>query len=881
MRTVRRWWKQLAGSVTGKRDDDLAQEIESHLEMHTAENIRAGMTPGEARRRAHAQLGGIEAVKESVRDQRGMEWLDSSFLDIKYAVRTLRRNPGFATTAILSLALGLGTSLAVFTVADNLLVRPLPHPDAQQLVIVWEGNPHRGLTRNVVSPGNYLDWKAQSDVFEGMAGCQQTRSILAAGERVEEIGVQRVTADFFDVLRSRPYRGRFFTAAEDLASRNTDSVLVISHRFWQSWFGGDESVIGRRVQVNSVARTIIGVMPPGFYFRDRTVDVWEPLGLNPAQNYRKSQGRWMNVIARLKDSVPISQAQAEMNVIGTRLASAYPEFDKGWAIELETLRDSLTGSVKPSLLVLLGAVGLLLAVACANIANLLLARYLTRQREIAVRASLGAARSRVVRQLLTESVLLSLAGGAAGVLLARGIVKVLLVLAPESIIRAADVQVDLRIYVVAVALSVVTGIVFGLAPGLVAARTDLTFSLRTDSRTSTGKGGHLRLWLVGAEIAMTVVLLVGALLLFQSLTGLQSIRSGLDPSNVLTFVVNLPSGRYQEVPKRTQFFARTIEELRNLPGVQQASAVSYPPFSGPGAGTWIRFENAPAAKPGEELSALVRVVMPEYFKTLGVPLQRGRDFTAADNTPASPHRFIVNEAFVHAYVKDHAPLGKRISVLMESDNPFGEIVGVVGNIREWSVEQEPRPTVYYPHAKLGMSGMTLLAKTAAKPSALASAAADVVRKVDAAQPVSEVRTMEEILGQDYARQRFSAVLLIFFSIAALVVAAIGIYGVIGHAVSQRTREIGLRVALGAPPRQIAGMVAASGAKVIVAGIIAGIAGSLALTGLVRNLLYGVGPRDPFTFGMVIATMVLIAGIAVWLPARRALRLSPMDALRTE
>lgn len=815
-----------------------------------------------------------------MRDQSTASWVDSVARDLKYAARTLRRNPGFAITAALSLALGLGASLAVFTVTDNLLIRPLPYPGAQQLVMVWDANLARGISRNVVSPGNYFDWKAQNDVFEAMGAFRPSRAVFMSGERVEELGRQSVSSEFFDILRVKPYRGRFFTAQEERAPAVSESVVIISHRLWRNWFGGDESAIGRRVQVNSAPRTVIGVMPPGFTFRDRTIDLWEPLGLNPAENYRKSQGRWMMVIARLKDGVRLSQAQAEMNAIASRLASAYPEFNANWTVDLETLRDSLAGSAKMPLLVLLGASGLLLAVACANAANLLLARNLAKQREIAVRASLGAGRARVIRELLTESLLLSLLGGAVGILLAKWMVRILLLLAPDSVTLAAEVQVDLRIYAVALLLSLLTGTLFGLAPSLAAARSDLTIALRGGSRTHTGKSGALRLWLAGAEIAMTVILLTGALLLFQSLTGLQSIRSGLDPSHLLTFRVNLPGARYQEVPKRTGFFARAIQELRKLPGVRMASAVSYPPFSGPGAGTWVRIEGKPPAKPGEELLTLVRVVMPDYFRTLGVPVKRGRDFSEADNKPESPPRFIVNEAFVRKYLGGEEPLGRRISVLMASDNPFGEITGVAGDIRELSIEKDAEPTVYYPHAKLGMSGMTMLVKVHGSPLAVARSCQDAVHRLDAGQPVSAVRSMEEILGQDFARQRFSSVLLAFFSIAALFVAAIGIYGVAGHAVSQRTREIGLRVALGAEPLRIAAMVAASGAKVMAAGVLTGLAGSLALTGMLRSLLYGVGPHDPKTFAAVFAVMVSVAVVAIALPARRALRLSPMDAIRT-
>ena len=891
MRRLRAVLVRLAGWFGRARSErEWTAEFESHLQMHIEDNLCAGMNAEEARREALVKFGGVESVKESMRDRATFSWVDASWQDIRYALRSLRRSPGFAATAILSLALGLGASLAVFTVADSLLVRPLPYRKASQLVMIWEANPQRGFRHNIVSPGNYLDWKAQNDIFAGMAGLRESRSVLIDGDRAEEFGKQSVTADFFPVLGVQPVRGRLFTTEEDRASISNDTLLLISYRLWQSWFGGDDNVIGRKVQINSLPRTIIGVLPPSFYFLNRNVDLWEPLGLNPAQDYRKTEGYWMTCVARMRPGVTVSQTQSHMATLAARLEAAHPEFNKNWTVEIEPLRDSMirdrdvggdSAPVKTSLLALLGAVGLLLAVACANVANLLLARYSSRRREIAVRASLGAGRGRVVRQLLTESILLSLVGGICGVLLARWAVTGLLLFAPANLTQSADIHLDSRIVVFALGLSMLTGILLGMAPALVTSRANLVDALRGDNRSGLGAGGNLRSWLVGAEIAISVVLLAGAMLLFRTLVGYEALHPGLDPSNLLTFRVSLPEARYEKTPQRTQFFRSAIEQIEHLPGVRSASAVIFPPFSGPGFGTWVNIEGRPPAKKGEELLALIRSVLPGYFHTLSIPIKQGRDFTESDNLETSPQRFIVNEAFVRQFLRGEQPLGKRINTLMEAENPFGEIIGVVGDVREWSIDHEPMPTVYYVYSHLSYTSLILLVRTERNPLSFSEAARRIVRGLDPAQPIAEVRTMEDILGENFSRQRFSAWLLSGFSVVALVLAGVGIYGVLAYSVTARTRELGVRAALGADSRRIIALVLKTGARPVVGGLVAGIAGALALSGLLKGLLFGIGPRDPLTFIAVPCLLAAVALIAAYLPARRAARLEPMDALRTE
>lgn len=879
MKVLRVMLARLAGLFRKEgRESDLRDEFESHLQMHIDDNVRAGMAPDEARRQALLRFGGMEAAKESVRETARMRWLETTGQDIRYALRGLRLNPAFAATAILSLALGIGSSLAIFTVADNLLVRSLPYPGASELAMVYEVNPHK-FAHNTVSPGNYFDWKAQNTVFESIGGFIELHEVFNDGKRAEEVDAQAVSSEVLPLLRAQTIRGRVFTPQEDAADAH---VAVISYRLWQSWFGGDETALGRTVRINARPFTIIGVLPPDFYFHRRSTDLWLTLGLNPSENLRKTQGRWMWTLARLKPGVSFKQAQAQMDAIGQRLEIAYPEYDTNWAISVEPLRDSLVGEVKTSLLVLLGAVTLLLAVACANVANLLLARYSARRREMAVRGALGAARWRLIRQLLTESLVLGLVGGVLGMLLAELAVSGLVALAPKELMHSVQVSFDARIIVFSFLLCLATSIVFGLAPALLASHGDLNRALHEESRLATGGGTRLRSWLVAAEIACSVALLAGAGLLFRTLIGLQAVDPGIEPNNVLAFRVNLPSVHYSDRQKRIDFFQRAVEQMGQLPGVHSASAISYLPFNGMAAGTNIEIAGRPPAKPGEGLAATIRTVEPGYFSAIGIPLKSGRDFTQADNRLSTPYRFIVNETFVKKYMPGEEPLGQQINAWMDpKENPFGEIIGVVGDVKEGALDHEPDPTIYYIHAHLAYSGMMFVLRAENNPLGLAAPARKIIQQLDPELTLADVRTMDMVVRETYARQQFSAVLLGAFSLASLLLAGIGIYGVLSYSVSQRTREIGVRVALGAEPGSIIRLIVGSGARLVAAGAIFGLAGALALSGLMKTLLFGVGPRDPLTFVAAPLVLLGVAMIASYVPARRAARLSPVEALRTE
>jgi putative ABC transport system permease protein len=705
------------------------------------------------------------------------------------------------------------------------------------------------------------------------------RAALAEGRRAEELDLQWVGADLLPMLGVQPLRGRLFSAAEELPGA-PDAVLI-SYRLWQGWFGGDEGVIGRVVQVSARPATIIGVMPPGFYFRNRNTDLWETLPLDPARDYRHTAGRYLMSAARLKPGVGRDEAQAQMTAIARQLEGENPAFDTGWTVNVEPLRESLVSDLRASLLVLLGAVGLLLGAACANVANLLMARQVSRRLEIAVRTAMGADLGRLVRQLLTESLALGLLGGALGVAMARWIVLGLLALAPQELSRNISVAVDYRIVLFACVTSLLTGVVFGVAPSLFASRLAGVAGLREGGRGSLGGPAHLRAWLVGAEVALSVMLLSGAGLLFRSLVGLQGVDPGLNPAGVLTFRVLLPTARYPKPASRTEFFERALGEIERLPGVKHASAVSFLPFAGLAAATDLRIEGRPPAPPGQEPSAVVRTVMPGYFRVLAIPVRKGRVFEPRDNVPQSPYRFVVNEAFVQTYMAGEEPLGQRISVDMDDTNPFGEIVGVVGNVKEGALDKEPEPTVYYVHSHLNYTGMAFVVRSQGDPLAQAEPVRRVIQGLDRSQPIAEVRTMESVVQETFARQRFSAVLLGSFSVASLLLAAIGLYGVMAYSVSERTREFGVRAALGAEPAQIVTLVLRSGMVVAVLGTLAGLGGALALSGALKSLLFGVGPRDAATFASVPVVLVSVALVASYLPARRASRLAPVEALRAD
>ena len=799
--------------------------------------------------------------------------------DLRYALRVLWKSPGFTVVATIALALGIGANTAIFSVVNAVLIRPLAYHEPDRLVVVWEWNKNKGNQRNVVSPGNFLDWQAQNTVFDQMAAIRNAGATLTGVGEPEELRGQAVSWNLFPMLGVSAVQGRTFLAQEDLP--RAPAVALLSHRLWQRRFGSDPAIAGRAITLSGNSVTVVGVMPPGFQFLNASADYWVPFQIEKSRDYRATSGRYMMAAARLKPGVSLERARGEMRSIAARLENEHAQFNKGWSANVVALEEQIAGDVRRPLYILLIAVALVLLIACANIANLLLARASGRRTEIAVRVSLGAGHWQVVRQLLTENLLLGALGGGVGLLLAVWGLDALLALAPKSIPRLDEVRIDGRVLGFTVALTFLTSLVFGLTPALLSVRTSLVNSLKAGGRSAGMSSAARRVAdaLVIVEVALSLFLLIGAGLLIRSFSALTAVDAGFQPDHLLTARVLLPGTRYP-VPRRIAFFQQALARFEALPGVRSASAINFLPFGGDGSATKFDVQGRPPARPGEYLTADVRVVEPNYFRTLGIPIVRGRDFAARDSAEA-PRVFLISQALARKYFPQEDPIGKRISVAMDDTNPFGEIVGIVGDIRDSALEREPTPTVYYPHPHLVYPFMTFVVRTAMDPAAAAGGITGVIRALDPNQPVAEVRLMDDVIANSLARRRFNMLLLAVFAGLALVLAAVGIYGVMSYAVTQRTQEIGVRMAIGAQQRDVLRMILRHALAIAAVGLALGVAGALLLTKAMAGLLYAVKPADPVTFAIVPGLLLAVAAAAAWLPARRAARVDPLVALRHE
>ena len=808
--------------------------------------------------------------------------LGTIWFDVRYAVRVFLKSPGFTLVALVALMLGIGANTAIFSVVNAVLLRALPYRQAEQLVVVWENNRPRNRVRNVVSPVNFLEWQAHAQSFEGMAAFYDARfNLTGAGEPVE-IPAQVGTGNLFEVLGAGAALGRTFTRDDGEPGRS--NVVVLSHSFWQRQFGGAADVVGKTIALDGQTVTIIGVMPPDFKWfisenslGGKPAEVWTPTKFT-----QQARGRFLSVVARLRPDVTFEQARVEMSTIAGRLEQQYAERNTGWGVTLVSVREQLAGEIKRPLMILLGAVAFVLLIACANVANLLLARAASRSKEIAIRAALGAGRARVVRQLLTESLLLSLAGGVLGALFATWSIDALVALSPPNLIAAADVGVSLPVLGFTFGVSLLTGVVFGLLPALEAARFDPNDALKETGRGNTGsaRSRRVRGAFVIAEVALALVLLVGAGLMIRSFTRLQGVDPGFDPKNLLTMRVLLPGSKYREEPQRVAFFRAAVERIKSLPGVRSASIASALPFAGIGAATSFTIEGQPAPAAGAKPTTDVRVTDETYFRTMNIPVVSGRTFTPQEAVE-DRHVVIVNQTLAQKYFPGEDPIGKRITVEMKGTNAPSEIIGVVGDAKYARLEGEPRQMVYWTHPQLAYPAMTLVVRTEGDPLSLAAAAQREIQAIDKEQPVADVRTMESWIGESVSRARFGTLLLGVFACIALVLAAVGIYGVMAYTVTQRRHEIGIRMALGAQPGDVLRLVVRQGLALTLAGIAIGLAGAYALTRVMASLLYGVSATDPLTFGGVALLLALVALVACLIPARRATKVDPMIALRYE
>ncbi|HVR96032.1 MAG TPA: ABC transporter permease [Thermoanaerobaculia bacterium] len=806
--------------------------------------------------------------------------MTSIWQDIRYGGRVLARGPVFTVVAILTLALGIGANTAIFSIVNAVLLRPLPFAEPDRLVMLWETAKSTGEDQVPVAPADYFDWQAGSRQFEAMAAFHPWSFNLTGTGEPERIPGAVATANLFQVLGKRPQLGRGFRPEEDRPGG--PPVVLLSHGFWQRRFGGDMKVIGRKLTLDDTPYTVVGVMPAGFQFPEKA-ELWKPFARVPESADREFQ--FLRVIGRLRPEAELATARAEMTAIASRLAREYPQTNADRDVNPVTLEQQVLGEVRPQLLVLTVGVALLLAAACFNVANLLLARAAGRREETAVRQALGASRGRLVRQFLTESLLLAVLGGAAGLLVAYWGTWLLTTFGPKDVPRLEEAGVDGSVLVFTLVITLLVGLVFGLIPAIQSSQFDPARELRTPQR---GKGRLLGT-LVSLQIAIALILLVGAVLLGRSFVLLSRVPPGFDPSNILTLQLSLPAAKYAESYQTAAFTEQAIEHIQALPGVASAgTAMSLPISGGMNVDQTFTVEggNAVAATADEERTALVRPVSPGYFRTLRIPVVAGRTFTAADREGAPPV-VVINEAMASRYWPGKDPVGRRIRMGVElggvgrTDEVSREVVGVVGNLKHEGLASDTLPELYLPNAQGTWRFVILAIRTDRDPASLTRPVQQAIWQVDKNLPIAKVRTLDEIVGESIGEPRFYTLLLTAFAVVALILAAVGIYGMVSYSVSQRTHEIGIRMALGASRTKVLRMVLREGLLLAGLGMIAGVLLSVGLTRFLASLLFGIAATDPATFAAVCVALGLVALLSSYLPARRATQADPMAALRLD
>ena len=798
--------------------------------------------------------------------------------DIRYGIRSLARHPGFTAVALITLALGIGANTAIFSVVNAVLLRPLPYDDPERIVWVWDTLPQLGTAPT--SLPDFLGWKEQNRSFDHLAAFVSGTMFLDAGDGTTDTRVGLVTPELFSVFHVNPILGRTFTNDETLPGRFR--VAVLSHSMWQNRFGSDPNVLGRTIQLSGAAYTIIGVMPAGFSYPDRA-ELWRPLAIDPAK--LDPGPHYLQVVGRLKPEVTLAQAHADMSSIAARLSEQHREKNAGHGVKLERLTNVVVGDASLALYLLLGAVGFVLLIACANLANLMLARVGTRQKEMAVRTALGASRLRIVRQLLTESIILAMVGGAAGLLLAIWAVSWIVSLSADTIPRVHEISVDPRVAGFTLLVSVVTGVLFGLAPALQVSRPDLTDALKESGRTTAGlRRNRLRSALVMSEVALCLVLLVGAGLMIRSFAKLNQVDPGFKVDQVMTLGVTLLRSKYPTDEQVGALFSQILERTAAVPGVESAAAISDLPLTGSNTTDSFTIEGRPPIAKEAEPSTVYHIITPRYFESMGIPLLSGRDIAHTD-TKQSPNVVVINEVFARRHFAGENPLGHRLKLQGQERDPL-RIVGVVGNVRQLGLDEQATPEVYVPFLQDPLSttyqrSLIIVARTKSDPGAIAGSLRGALASVDKSLPVYALKPMTEHLRDSLARRRFNLILLTVFSCVALALAAVGIYGVISYGVTQRTHEMGIRLALGAKPRDVLKLVVRQAMVLALGGVGIGLLASWALTRLMKGLLFSVSVTDPMTFVAIAVLMTLIALIACLIPALRATKVDPLVALRYE
>lgn len=866
-----------------KQEQEMNEELRDHIERQIAANMAGGMSPEEARRQAVVQLGALEGVKEGCREQRRGFWLETLFADLRYGIRMMLRTPGFTLIAILTLALGIGANTAIFSVVYHTLLKALPYPNPGQLVALSETN-QEGDEAGCSYP-NFEEWRRRNHVFTELAANQAHDLTLTGRGEPFLVNTAVVTPEVFSLLGIDPLAGR--TLLPEDGGHGAAPVVVLSEKLWRGRFAADPNIVGSSLNLDKRAFTVVGIMPAGFRSPviPRNQDIWIPLVDDPLFGSWMSRrgGHWMNVAGRLKPGITIAQAQTELETINESLVKEFPAENKGWKIRMVPLQAAVVSDIRPALVILWAAVGLVLLIACANVANLLLTRATSREKEIAVRLSLGAGRARIVRQLLTESAALGILGGIAGILLAYWGVRSMGMLLPAGLLESDTVRVDSRVLVFALLLSIAASLIFGLAPAVFAARSDLQSSLRESGARSGEARGHRRIRSIfaGAEIALAMVLLIAAGLLVRSFLRLTTVQLGFNPRQLVKAEVDLPQFQYSMPEQWTNFSNDLLARLQSEPGMKDA-AIGIPlPLVNGFVNLNFDIEGEPALPSSKSRKADYVSASPKYFQIMSIPLLHGRGFSQQDIL-SSPRIAVVSESLARKYFPDEDPIGKRI-IFGFPPNPGvpREIVGIVGDVRDVSAAQDPGPMMYVPFAQAPFWGAVFVTKTNLSTSAVSAAIHREVQKIDPDLPVTDIVSYPDAITTTVADQRFRTLLFGVFGLLAMILAAVGLYAVISFSAAQRTHEIGIRVSLGAQPGEVLKLVIGQGVKLAGLGIAVGGAAALGLTRLMASLLFGVAPTDPLTFGAVALVLLLVALAACYIPARRAMRVDPMAALRHE
>jgi putative ABC transport system permease protein len=878
------------------REQEIVEELSQHLDDAFEAAVNGGAIDDEAHRGALNDLGDLLGRRELQRVERrvpqnpvpmGTQCKSNVVADVlqdmRYALRMFAKNPAFTLIAVLALALGIGANTAIFSVVDAILVRPLPVKDPGHLVMIWENANHLGFPKNTPSPANFLDWRKQSTVFEGMAAfAEQSFNLTGVGEP-ERLDGRRVSANLFDLLGVRPLIGRTFVPQEDQPGTK---VAILNEALWKRRFGGNPNVIGQAITLNGQTYTVVGVvrstinLPAFEKWRDQ---VWVPIAFSSEEASNRGT-HFLEVIARMKRGVTLAQAQAEMETIAARLAQEYPVYNTRIGAVVSPLHEAIVGDIKPALLILLGAVVFVLLIACANVANLLLARAAVRQKEIALRLALGADRARLTKQLLVESVMLSLLGGIVGLGFAYAGLTVLTRFVPPEVMQVDAIAINGKVLVFTLAVAIVTGLIFGLAPATQTSHLDLNDTLKESGRDSGAgvRGKRLRSALVIAEVAVSFILLIGAGLLINSFMHLRNLDPGFRAEHLLTLTVDLSEVKYPNTQRRVAFFDEVLRGIRALPGVQSVAPAANLPFVYNGDSMGIGVEGIPDPPPDQWPDVIFRTVGPGYFNTMGIPLVRGRDFNDQD-TLETTLGVIVSEMTAKHYWPNEDPIGKRIKPGgTTADRPWRTVIGVVKDVRQNVFVAEPKMQMYFSLRQMqSMTANALVVRTTVDPLSLASSVRNVIWSVDKDQPVANIASMDHIVADAVARQRFSMLLLGIFAGLALMLAAVGIYGVMSYSVAQQTREIGIRIALGAKRSNVLAMTVKNGLKLVGVGLVFGLMIAFLLTRVMASLLFGVSATDPFTFATIALVLLAVALLASYIPALRATKVDPMIALRAQ